>query len=72
MSLNNASAKSSQDLAIEKLHLFQSYFQNQEQLKALSEAQPQIAARIRQIEAEMRVLEAGRAQSIESGKGGNA
>lgn len=62
MSLNNAGAKSDQDLAIEKLHLLQSYFQNQEQLEALSKAQPQIAARLRQIEAEMRVLEAGRAQ----------
>lgn len=62
MSLNNAGAKSDQDLAIERLRLLQSYFQNQEQLKALAEAQPQIAARINQIETEMRVRDAGRAQ----------
>lgn len=72
MSLNTAGATPEQGLAVERLRLLDTYFRNQEQLKALSDAQPQIAARILQIETEMRVLEAGRAQSIQSGKGGDA
>ncbi|PHY20935.1 hypothetical protein [Caulobacter sp. BP25] len=61
MSTKTADASAEQGLALEKLRLLETYFQTREQEDALRESRSQIAGRLNQISAELRVIDAGRA-----------
>jgi hypothetical protein len=60
MTTKNAAGTPEQGLSLEKLRLLENYFQSREQEDALRESRSQVAARIHQIDAELRVIDAGR------------
>jgi hypothetical protein len=61
MSTKSADASAEEALALEKVRQLEAYFQEREQEDALRASRTQRAARINQISAEMRVIDAGRA-----------